>query len=105
MIIYPSAFPVKFGYFHWEHLNRVRAIDNQMYILGVAQARNDLVVDFEHYGRSMLVDYSGKVVARAGDDEEFVYFWLNFEELEAYRQKFNLFAHKRHDIYETFYKY
>lgn len=105
MVIYPSIFTEKMGKLKFEVLMKARAIDNQLYVLGVAQAREDRIdTDMVHFGRSMLVDYRGRVVARAGDDEELVYANLDFVDLDMYRKKVDLFGHKRTDMYDTIYK-
>lgn len=73
MLIYPSLYPTTLGQMHWEQLNRVRAIDNQVFVLGVSQARDDTNYELIQNGRSMLVDYRGRVLMRAGDDEDILY--------------------------------
>jgi predicted amidohydrolase len=62
----PAAFARETGRDHWEVLLRARAIENQCYVLAPAQCG-------EHpggrltYGRSMIVDPWGLVLARAAD--------------------------------------
>jgi len=101
MLIYPAIYPTTLGQMHWEMLNRTRAIDNQVYVLGVSQARDDLNYDLVQNGRSMLVDYRGRVLTRAGDDEEILFFDIDFTDLEKFRTQIKLFDHKRTDIYDT----
>ena len=72
MLIYPAAYPERLGLLHWEQLNRTRAIDNQVYVLGVSPARND-IDDVVYYGHTMLVDPRGRVIVRGGDVEEILY--------------------------------
>jgi predicted amidohydrolase len=62
----PAAFARETGRDHWEVLLRARAIENQVFVLAAAQVG-------EHgggrasYGRSMVVDPWGLVLARAPD--------------------------------------
>lgn len=101
MMIYPSVYPTTLGQMHWEQLVRTRAIDNQVYVLGVSQARDDNNYDLIQNGRSMLVDFRGRVVVRAGDDEEILYGECDFTDLDKFRNQIQLFTHKRTDIYDT----
>lgn len=73
MLIYPAVYPSTLGEMHWEQLNRTRAIDNQVYVLGVSQARNDNHYDLVQNGHSLLVDFRGRVLTRGGKDEEILY--------------------------------
>ena len=69
IITYPSAFTVPTGKVHWEVLLRARAIETQSYVIAAAQvgAHNEKRVS---YGRSMIVDPWGKIVAEVGGVEE-----------------------------------
>ncbi|MDR2507545.1 MAG: carbon-nitrogen hydrolase family protein [Candidatus Accumulibacter sp.] len=61
--IIPSAFTETTGKAHWEILMRARAIENQCYVLAVAQGgchENGR----ETHGNSMLIDPWGEVLAR-----------------------------------------
>jgi predicted amidohydrolase len=66
MLCVPAAFARETGRDHWEVLLRARAIENQCYVVAPAQCG-------EHpggrltYGRSMIVDPWGLVLARAAD--------------------------------------
>lgn len=72
MIIYPSAYPARLGLLHWDQLNRVRAIDNQLFVVGVSPARDDNA-EVVYYGHSMVVDPKGRVLIRGDDKEEVLY--------------------------------
>lgn len=67
----PAAFTLQTGKDHWETLIRARAIETQSWMIAPAQI-------FEHdkgklcYGRSMVVDPWGTVVAKAPDRVGFV---------------------------------
>lgn len=72
MLAVPSAFSRPTGQDHWEALLRARAIENGAYVL--APAQGGLHADGRGtYGRSMIVDPWGAVVAQAsGDDPQVV---------------------------------
>ena len=72
VLIYPAAFPADLGIIQWEQLNRTRAIDNQVFVVGVSPARDD-TNRFVAYGHSMLVDPRGRVLVRGFDKEEILY--------------------------------
>lgn len=72
MLIYPAAYPARLGLLHWDHLNRVRAIDNQLFVVGVSPARDDNT-ELVYYGHSMVVDPKGRVLVRGGDKEEILF--------------------------------
>lgn len=76
MLAVPSAFLFKTGADHWEVLLRARAIETQCYVL----APNCLSHDFPAcYGRSMVVDPWGNVIARMPDREGYVIADLDFD--------------------------
>jgi len=104
MLIYPSAYPARLGLLHWDQLNRVRAIDNQLFVVGVSPARDDNT-ELVYYGHSMVVDPKGRVLVRGGDKEEILYTDLDFNDFDRYRTQIPLFPHKRVDVYDTITKY
>ncbi|KAG4078100.1 hypothetical protein HA402_002151 [Bradysia odoriphaga] len=104
MLIYPSAYPARLGLLHWDQLNRVRAIDNQLFVVGVSPARDDNT-ELVYYGHSMVVDPKGRVLVRGGDREEILYTDLDFQDVDRYRNQIQLFPHKRLDVYDTIVKY
>lgn len=63
LIVLPAAFTATTGEAHWEVLLRARAIENQCYVLASAQGGVH-PHGRRTYGRSMLVDPWGGVVAR-----------------------------------------
>ena len=65
-ITVPSAFAVRTGRDHWEVLLRARAIENQAFVIAPAQCGRHSE-SRESYGRSMIVDPWGLVLAQLGD--------------------------------------
>lgn len=56
----------------WEVLFRARACDNQLFVTGVAPAR-DLTADYLAWGHSILVNPLAQVEAQAEYDETIIY--------------------------------
>ena len=65
-IAVPSAFTPQTGKDHWEVLLRARAIENQAFVLAPAQC-GPHSAERASYGRSMILDPWGLVLARAAD--------------------------------------
>ena len=84
MIFVPSAFTMQTGRDHWEALLRARAIENQVYIIAPAQygQHNPRRAS---YGRAMIIDPWGTVMAKASDREGVVMAELDFEYLARVR--------------------
>ncbi|PVI03832.1 nitrilase [Periconia macrospinosa] len=71
VITYPSAFTVATGAAHWETLVRARAIETQCYVVAAAQVGvHDEEGKRESWGRGLIVDAWGTVVARLGGAED-----------------------------------
>jgi predicted amidohydrolase len=63
LVIIPAAFTETTGRAHWEILLRARAIENQCYVLAVAQGGKH-ENGRETHGNSMLIDPWGEIMAR-----------------------------------------
>jgi deaminated glutathione amidase len=94
MLCVPAAFARETGRDHWEVLLRARAIENQCYVLAPAQCG-------EHpggrltYGRSMIVDPWGLVLARAADRPGLVFAECFPEEQDRIRASLPALQHRR----------
>lgn len=66
VLVVPAAFMLHTGRDHWEVLLRARAIENQCYVVAAAQI-GDHEPDRTCFGRSMVIDPWGTVVAQAPD--------------------------------------
>lgn len=69
VIFIPAAFTMQTGRDHWEVLLRARAIETQSWVIAAAQTGDFPVPDGRRqmYGRSMIVDPWGTIVAQASD--------------------------------------
>lgn len=97
-IIVPAAFNMTTGPAHWEILFRSRAIDNQVFTVGCAPAR-DLSSSYVSYANSMVVSPFGEVIDRLDGDEGYIVCSLDFGYVDKVRGELPLLAQRRLDIY------
>jgi predicted amidohydrolase len=90
----PSAFAPQTGKDHWEVLLRARAIENQAFVLAPAQCGSH-GPRRSSYGRSLLVDPWGLVLAQAGDAPGLVVAECDLEALDRIRRKIPALRHRR----------
>jgi len=93
-IAVPSAFAPETGKDHWEVLLRARAIENQAFVLAPAQCGRHSA-DRASYGRSMIVDPWGLVLARAADRPGAVVADCDPSDLERVRSALPALRHRR----------
>ncbi len=98
IIIAPGAFNMTTGPAHWEILFRTRALDNQVYMLGAAPARDE-DSNYISYGNSIVVDPWGRVLNRLGKDEGILIEKLNLSLISKIREELPLLKHIRKDLY------
>jgi len=94
LISIPSAFTLGTGRDHWEVLIRARAIENQAYVVAPAQW-GEHHKGRKSYGRSLIVDPWGTVLAQAPDGEGIVYAELDHARLNRLRQEMPCLRHRR----------
>lgn len=68
---------------HWMTLLKARAIENQAYVLGVNRCGHD--PKLYHPGRSRFLEFSGRLLAEAGEREEAIEAAPSRDDLLAYR--------------------
>ena len=93
-ITVPSAFTPQTGKDHWEVLLRARAIETQAFVIAPAQCGRHSA-DRASYGRSMIVDPWGLVLARAGDRPGVIDTDCDLGELERIRAALPALRHRR----------
>lgn len=98
LILVPAAFNMTTGPAHWELLFRQRAVDNQIFTLGTAPARNE-AEEYVSYGNSILVDPWGTVLARAGSGEEILLAELDFDRVQSIRRQLPIRSARRPGLY------
>jgi deaminated glutathione amidase len=98
LIAVPSAFTLATGRDHWEVLLRARAIENQVFLIAPNQV-GEAPPHYSSYGRSMIVDPWGVVLATAPDGEGFAVAKLDLVALERIREELPSLASRRPEAY------
>lgn len=98
MVLVPAAFNMTTGPAHWETLFRQRAVDDQVYTVGVAPARDEQGC-YVSYGNSIICSPWGKMVCRAGAGPKIVHGVIDLDEVERIRKQLPLLSARRDDIY------
>ncbi|MBM2623516.1 carbon-nitrogen hydrolase family protein [Actinoplanes sp. LDG1-06] len=94
VLVVPAAFMMHTGRDHWEVLLRARAIENQCYVVAAGQI-GDHDPGRTCFGRSMIVDPWGTVIAQAPDTVGIVTADLDLERLERIRTELPSLANRR----------
>lgn len=94
----PSAFTLATGRDHWEVLLRARAIENQLFVLAPNQW-GEAPPHYSSFGRSMIVDPWGVVLATAPDGECFVSAELDLAAQDRIRESLPSLANRRPQAY------
>lgn len=100
VILVPAAFNMTTGPAHWELLFRSRAVDNQVYTVGTAPAR-DPNVSYQSWGHSIICSPWGEVLMQTNETEGVAVTALDLDRLEAVRRELPLLAHRRTDVYRV----
>lgn len=97
-LLVPAAFNMTTGPAHWELLFRQRAVDNQMFTLGCAPARDEQA-RYVSYGNSIVCGPWGNIIARADREEEILTVDLDLTENERIRRQLPLLSARRPEVY------
>ena len=103
VLFYPGAFNQTTGPAHWELLFRSRALDNQVFCVGVAPALN-LDASYHSYGHSIVANPWGEVMVQAGEKEELLICEIDLSEIKKVREEIPVLKNKRKDLYEVIQK-
>ena len=93
----PANFTERTGRDHWEVLLRARAIENGAYILAPSQINGP--PGQPAFGRSMVIDPWGTIVAQAADTVAIVRAELDLDRVAAVRRQIPVLANRRPDTY------
>jgi predicted amidohydrolase len=94
LLLLPAAFTATTGRDHWEVLLRARAIENLAYVVAPAQY-GEHVPGRRSYGRSLIVDPWGTVLAQAPDGDGVILAQLDYERLQRLRRTLPALRHRR----------
>ncbi|MGA7828204.1 MAG: carbon-nitrogen family hydrolase [Geobacteraceae bacterium] len=103
LVLSPAAFPYP-RRDHWQVLTRARAIENQMFLVGVNRVGNE---DFgpdgvvRYFGTSVVIDPWGNTLLEAGEtEEELLVASLDLSEAARLRSQMRVLDDRRPDLYE-----
>lgn len=91
-IFVPAAFNMTTGPAHWELTFRARALDNQIYMLGCAPAREN-GAGYVSWGHSILTDPWGEVVCQLDEKAGILLGEIDLEREEQIRDQLPLLRH------------
>ena len=94
----PAAFTLQTGKDHWEVLLRVRAIENQAFVIAPAQWGQKADGRWT-YGRSMVVDPWGTVLATCPDCDGYALATLDLDYLDRFREEFPALKNRCPELY------
>lgn len=98
ILIFPGAFNLTTGPAHWEMLFKTRALDNQVFTIGVSPAL-DKKVNYNAYGHSVIANPWGEIVNEADFDETIVFAEIDLNNIKTVRDELPLLKNRRKDIY------
>ena len=99
MIFVPAAFNMTTGPAHWELSFRARALDNQIYMLGCAPARNP-EAGYISWGHSIFTDPWGRVVDMLDEKEGILIGEVDLDYENEIREQLPLLKARRNDVYQ-----
>ena len=99
ILIFPGAFNLTTGPAHWEILFRSRALDNQVYAIGVAPAL-DKDASYNSYGHSIAVNPWGEVIEKLDYEEDLRIVEIDLDEISRIREEIPVLKNRRTDLYE-----
>ena len=98
LVTVPAHFTTPTGKDHWHVLLRARAIENQLYVAAAAQI-GETLPGKPAYGRSLIVDPWGLVVAQAPDEQTVISAELDRAHLDDIRAKLPSLANRQANAY------
>jgi predicted amidohydrolase len=93
----PANFTLNTGKDHWEPLLRARSIENSCYTIAPAQCGSKY--QFHAYGKSMIIDPWGNVIAKASDKPCVITAEIDLEYLQSVRNQVFTLENRRTDVY------
>lgn len=78
---------------HWKVLLKARAIENQLYIVGVNRVGFD--ASRTYFGHSMIIDPVGSVVSEAEEEQKIIYADIDLDNIKKIRELIPCFKDRR----------
>ena len=99
VLLVPAGFTLHTGRDHWEVLLRARAIENLCYVVAPGQV-GTYPPDKHCFGRSMIVDPWGLVIAQAQDMPTVILSEVDLAQIEQARAQIPCLEHRRPQVYQ-----
>ena len=98
VILLPAQFNMTTGPAHWADTLKLRAVDNELFVVGASAARND---DFAYHcwGHSVVYDPYGIPLAAADETEQILWAELDLRRVDEVRAQLPTFLRLRRDVY------
>lgn len=97
LCIVPAAFNMSTGPAHWELTFRARALDNEMFMVGVGPARN-MTLTYHAYGHSIVTSPWGDVLEQLGFEEEVKVVEIDLSMVGRVRAQLPIVDKRREDL-------
>ena len=98
-VLVPAAFNMTTGPAHWELTFRARALDNQIYCIGAAPARDEQA-GYVSYAHSIVCSPWGDVTACADEKDTLLTAALDFDRVAQVRAQLPLLSARRPSLYD-----
>lgn len=102
-VFVPAAFNMTTGPAHWHLTARMRAVDNQFFVMLCSPARRE-DMNYVAYGHSLIADPWGDIVDELDEVEGMLVAELNFSRMLEVRKRLPLMQHRRRDLYEVVFR-
>jgi len=100
VILVPAAFNMTTGPAHWETMFRSQALNNQVFAIGTAPARDE-TASYTSWGHSIVADPWGQVVSQMDEKPGVRIADLDLDRVREVREQLPLLRHRRTDVYEV----
>ncbi len=98
VILVPAAFNMTTGPAHWELMFRSQAVNNQVYAVGTAPARDESG-SYVSWGHSIVADPWGNVIHQMDGAAGIQVTELDLSKADRVREQLPLLKHRRTDVY------
>ncbi len=98
IIFLPAQFNTSTGPAHWELSLRMRAVDNELFIVGASAARYE-GFSYPCWGHSTVCDPFGQVISTCDETEQILYSDIDLGKVDEVRCSLPTFLHLRRDVY------
>ena len=99
ILVFPGAFNLTTGPAHWEILFRSRALDNQVYTIGVAPAL-DKDASYNSFGHSIAINPWGEIIEELDYEADLKLVQIDLDEINRIREEIPILKNRRTDLYE-----